>query len=182
MGTRSKRVSTTSKAYTVRELKVPPRKYNFKGKKRRVSDDDEQHLAESVRTISALFNTEQPILSSDGTYQGVPFEAQVASISAEIAAAIAQAQSRAYEDDEEEEEDDDEGGEESGSGQEMTSPETIGPNTSGIRGLDPAGLAKGPPGLAEEEEEDDDSDAFPQPLRTRKSKEPIVTAGTKRKR
>jgi hypothetical protein len=134
-----------------------------------------------VRTISALFNTEQPILSSDGTYQGVPFEAQVASISAEIAAAIAQAQSRAYEDDEEEEEDDDEGGEESGSGQEMTSPETIGPNTSGIRGLDPAGLTKGPPG-AEEEEEDDDSDAFPQPLRTRKSKEPIVTAGTKRKR
>ena len=46
------------------------------------------------------------------------------------------------------------------------------------------GLAKrGVSGVyIQEGEEDEDSDAFPQPLRTRKSKEPIVTAGTKRKR
>jgi len=109
----------------------------------------------------------------DATGQSsVPFEAQVASISAELAAAIAQAQSRVYDENEDDEEnDEDEGGEESGSGQEMGSPETIGANISGIRGFD----------AISEGEDDDDSDAFPQPLRTRKSKEPIAV-GTKRKR
>ncbi|KAJ3531419.1 hypothetical protein NMY22_g8159 [Coprinellus aureogranulatus] len=162
----------------------PNVKYNFKGKKRRLGEDDEQQLVESVRTISALFQTGEqamPVVTSDGAYP-VPFEAQVASISAEIAAAIAQAQSHAYEEDDEDEDEDDEGGEESGSGQEMTSPETIGPNTSGIRGLDPAETMGKGPQPAQEGEEDEDSDAFPQPLRPRKSREPIVTAGTKRKR
>lgn len=56
-------------------------------------------------------------------------EVRVASISAEIAAAIAQAQSRSYDDE----------GEDSGSGQEIDSREPIGPNTSGIRGLDSSG-------------------------------------------
>lgn len=104
-----------------------------------------------------------------------PLEARVASISAEIAAAIAQAQSRVYEDDEDELDDDDRSG--SGSGQEMDSPGTIVPNTSGIRGLaETSGV------LPEMEEDDDDSDAFPIPLRTRKGKDPVTIAGQKRKR
>ncbi|KAF8163303.1 hypothetical protein B0H34DRAFT_318112 [Crassisporium funariophilum] len=157
----------------------PNVKYNFKGKKRKIMDhDDEQELAESVRTISALFQAggNSMLPSRDGPDE--PLEVRVASISAEIAAAIAQAQSRGYEDEEDEE------GEESGSGQEMGGLETIGPNTSGIRGLS-VGERAGPPekeGSAElrEGEEDEDSDAFPAPLRARKARE--LAAGSKRKR
>jgi hypothetical protein len=139
-------------------------------------------LEESVRTISALFNsagngiapTSMEFGSSDQ-----PLEARVASISAEIAAAIAQAQVRAYEDDEEEDE-------ESGSGQEMAVLETIGPNTSGIRGDDggagPRSNSKEAARMVEEEFEDEDGDAFPVPLRTRKAKTIGVGIGTKRKR
>lgn len=106
-----------------------------------------------------------------------PLEVRVASISAEIAAAIAQAQSRSYEDEEDEE------GEESGSGQEMGAIEMIGPNTSGIRGVSmeeraPHGHKEGNFGLREE---DEDSDAFPAPLRGRKARE-LVASGSKRKR
>lgn len=105
-----------------------------------------------------------------------PLEIRVASISAEIAAAIAQAQSRVYDDEDDEDED-----EESGSGQEMGGPETIVPNTSGIRGL-----GGGENRIMDKEgrrlvEEDDDSDAFPVPLRARKGKDSPVT-GNKRKR
>ncbi|KAJ2931412.1 hypothetical protein H1R20_g5762, partial [Candolleomyces eurysporus] len=158
----------------------PTVKYNFKGKKRKLDDDDEQDLVESVRTISALFQTGNPSGTSS-TDPHVPFEAQVASISAEIAAAIAQAKSRAYDDDEEDEDEDDEGEEESGSGQEMAAPETIGPNTSGIRGLsNEAGSLKTVDSATREE--DEDSDTFPQPLRARKSKETLTAAGIKRKR
>ncbi len=102
-----------------------------------------------------------------------PLEMRVASISAEIAAAIAQAQSRVYEDEEEEEE-------ESGSGHEMGGIESIGPNTSGIRGeglSDPIEIEYqqiGGPG-----DDGDDSDAFPAPLRARKQ---IALLGNKRKR
>ncbi|KAF6765205.1 hypothetical protein DFP72DRAFT_1029676 [Ephemerocybe angulata] len=162
----------------------PNVKYNFKGKKRRIGDEDEEELAESVRTITALFQSgDQAMTSTDGG-PPLPLEAQVASISQEIAAAIAQAKSRAFDEDDEdpEEEDDDEAGEESGSGQEMTSPETIGPNTSGIRGLGSADAGKGAQMARRHGEDDEDSDNFPQPLRTRKSKEPIVAVGTKRKR
>lgn len=109
----------------------------------------------------------------------------MASISAEIAAAIAQAQSRGYDEDEEDEDEDDEGEEESGSGQEMAAPETIGPNTSGIRGLDNEGPTLG--GSLKHvdsatRDEDEDSDTFPQPLRSRKSKEVLTATGSKRKR
>jgi len=146
------------------------RKYSFKGKKRKVTeDDDDRELVESVRTISALLQA--------GTSMGVsvpdePLEMRVASISAEIAAAIAQAQSRVYEDEEEEEE--------SGSGHEMGGIESIGPNTSGIRGeglSDPMGVEDqqiGGPG-----DDGDDSDAFPAPLRARKQ---MALLGNKRKR
>ena len=151
------------------------RKYNFKGKKRKITDEeDEQELAESVRTISALFQT-----GSNSTLppQDVdePLEVRVASISAEIAAAIAQAQARGY--DEEEDED----GEESGSGQEMG---TIGPNTSGIRGVsisDVGGHEERPNSGIREGEEEEDSDAFPAPLRARKARE-MAAASSKRKR
>ena len=150
-------------------LIVLRRKYNFKGKKRKLTDDDEdRELAESVRTISALFQAGNSLA---GSSPNEPLEMRVASISAEIAAAIAQAQSRAYEDEEEEEE-------ESGSGQEMGI-ESIGPNTSGIRGeavVEPMGEQRvGGPG-----DDGEDSDAFPAPLRARKQ---LALAGNlKRKR
>lgn len=116
------------------------------------------------------------MLPTSGALHEEPLEVRVASISAEIAAAIAQAQSRVYEDDEDDDDD-----EQSGSGQEMDGPEIIGPNTSGIRGLgigDTRTVDKDGRILVEE---DDDSDAFPVPLRTRKGKDSPVT-GTKRKR
>lgn len=149
-------------------LTVLYRKYNFKGKKRKLTDDDEdRELAESVRTISALFQAGNSLAGSN---PDEPLEMRVASISAEIAAAIAQAQSRAYEDEEEEE---------SGSGQEMGGVESIGPNTSGIRGEGVMGEGNrqrvGGPG-----DDGEDSDAFPAPLRARKQ---LALAGNlKRKR
>ncbi|KAH0583871.1 Zinc finger protein [Termitomyces sp. J132] len=151
----------------------PNVKYNFKGKKRKTNeeDEDDRDLVESVRTISALFQAgnDMPSASVDKS-----LEVRVASISAEIAAAIAKARSRTYND---EDEDDDE---QSGSGQEIDGPEIIGPNTSGIRGLG-RGDTRGERDERHSVEEEDDSDAFPVPLRTRKSKDsPVV--GTKRKR
>ncbi|PPR06655.1 hypothetical protein CVT26_001197 [Gymnopilus dilepis] len=133
----------------------PNVKYNFKGKKRKIMDEEEEdrELAESVRTISALFQAGgQTMLPSHEADSDEPLAARVASISAEIAAAIAQAQSRGYGEEDEEE------GEDSGSGQEILGTEMIGPNTSGIRS-----------GTMEEDEEqegeeDEDSDAFPAPL------------------
>jgi hypothetical protein len=105
-----------------------------------------------------------------GSSEEPPLEVRVASISAEIAAAIAHAQSRLYEDDDDEEDE---------SGQEVEAPETIGPNTSGIRGDD--GLRDGTK-MLEVVDEDYDSDAFPIPLRTRKGKEALTLVGAKRKR
>lgn len=150
------------------------RKYNFKGKKRKITDDDEeQELAESVRTISALFQagSNSMLPSQEGDE---PLEVRVASISAEIAAAIAQAQARGYDNEE------DEDGEESGSGQEMG---TIGPNTSGIRGVSVSDVMvhrERSSSRIREGEEEDDSDAFPAPLRARKARE--LAASGKRKR
>jgi hypothetical protein len=156
------------------------RKYSFKVKKRKMTkEDEEMELAESVRTISALFGGAGRELASSSTGFGTsdqPLETRVANISVEIAAAIAQAQARAYDDDEEE----------SGSGQDVTVIETIGPNTSGIRGED-AGIggrasSKEAARILEEGFDDDDSDAFPVPLRTRKTKSIGVGTGAKRKR
>jgi hypothetical protein len=144
------------------------RKYSFKAKRRKVSSDDEddEELADSVRTISALFQAGGGGLGSDQ-----PLEVRVASIGAEIAAAIAHAQSRIYDDDDEDDE------------EENGSQETIGPNTSGIRGGEHRTEDEDGP-EEEEEEEEEDSDAFPMPLRTRrKGKEADVIAGAlKRKR
>lgn len=155
----------------------PTVKYNFKGKKRKIGEDEDEDLAESVRTISALFQVGGPgVLPPRDSHSEETLEVRVASISAEIAAAIAQAQSRVYEDEDDGEEEED-GGEESGSGQEMGGHEMIGPNTSGIRGLD-VGEKDGQ--VLTLGDEDDDSDAFPMPLRVRKPREPTV--GMKRKR
>ena len=139
------------------------RKYNFKGKKRKIEEEEEEDpeisMADSMLKISALL---QAGASSAHAQRGEGgLDERVANISAEIAAAIVQAQSRVYEEDEEEEE--------SGSGQER-----IGPTTSGIRG--------------EHNEsdmlydDDDDSDAFPAPLRSRKARELATVSGGKRKR
>ncbi|KAJ7273715.1 hypothetical protein B0H12DRAFT_1090770 [Mycena haematopus] len=123
----------------------PNVKYSFKAKRRKVSEeeDDDEELADSVRTISALFQ------AGGGVDSDQPLEVRVASIGAEIAAAIAQAQSRMYEDDDDDDEDENE------------SQETIGPNTSGIRGGE---------NRADDEDgpEEEDSDAFPMPLRPRR--------------
>jgi hypothetical protein len=130
-----------------------------------------------VKTISALFQAGgQGVLPRRDSHLEETLEVRVASISAELAAAIAQAQSRVYEDEDDGEEEED-ADEESGSGQEMGGHEMIGPNTSGIRGLDVGekdgqALTLG--------DDDDDSDAFPMPLRVRKPREPTV--GMKRKR
>ncbi|KAF7322977.1 hypothetical protein HMN09_00077300 [Mycena chlorophos] len=65
----------------------PKIRYSFKAKRRGQSDDDDEEseddeeLADSVRTISALFQTEEQ-----------PVEVRVASIGREIAAALAQTQ------------------------------------------------------------------------------------------
>jgi hypothetical protein len=101
-----------------------------------------------------------------------PLEARVATISAEIAAAIVQAQTRIYEEEEDSE---------SGSGHEMGigRAEMIRPNTSGIRddGMENESI-KELSVMLDEDGEDDDSDAFPIPLRTRKA----GVVGSKRKR
>ncbi|KAJ8078776.1 hypothetical protein PM082_013059 [Marasmius tenuissimus] len=106
----------------------PNLKYSFKGKKRR-SDDEDDPLAESI--LSSIFNPPSAPSHDES------LEVRVASISAELAAAIAQAQQRVYDDDDQEDDEDDEldGSNESEYEQEMVGRDTIGPNTSGIRGL-----------------------------------------------
>lgn len=130
-----------------------------------------------MRSITALLgqNKEARTPPDSGSSEDQPLETQVASISADIAAALVHAKSRAYEDEyeyEEEEEDDE-------SGHDVDGPETVGPNTSGIRGDN--GMQDGAK-ILKVDDDDDDSDAFPVPLRTRKGKESFGIAGTKRKR
>jgi hypothetical protein len=136
-----------------------------------------------VRTISALFQSGGDAnLPDDVAFTAA--DDPVADIRAEIAAAIAQAHSHIYDD-----EDDEEGDVESG--QEVAVPEIIGPNTSGIRGEDElvnGGVVSRSQVEPVEEmamvlnDEAEDSDAFPIPLRTRRTKESAAVVGTKRKR
>lgn len=100
----------------------------------------------------------------------------MASISAEIAAALAQAQARAFEDDDDDDYE---------SGSDIGYVEGIGPKTSGIRGE--AGADTGRSSAEREHEEllptvDEEDDEFLIPLRTRKGKEPVGVVGLKRKR
>lgn len=155
-------------------LRERGRRYNFKGKKRRIEDDEDRELAESVRTISALFQGSNGSVLQGGRGDE-SLEVRVASISAEIAAAIAHAQSRVYEEEEEEDEIDEL---DEDSGAETGGPGKLGPNTSGIRGGDDK-EESGTGG-----DDDDDSDTFPVPLRGRtvKGRETTAVAGAKRKR
>ncbi|KAG0707748.1 hypothetical protein DFH29DRAFT_595901 [Suillus ampliporus] len=163
----------------------PSIKYNFKAKKQKVAETaGDLELEESVRTISALFSqtggvTARPLETGA---PGEPLEATVASISAEIAAAIAQASSRALDEDEDEMEEEEGVDDDDGwcSGHEIGRPESIVPNTSGIRGGGD-GDGGGGKGICVEDN-DEDSDTFPIPLRTRKGKEPVSLVGIKRKR
>lgn len=133
-------------------------------------------MAESVRTISALFQGGNGAVLQNGRGDE-SLEVRVASISAEIAAAIAHAQSRVYEEEEEEDEIDEL---DEDSGAETGGPGKLGPNTSGIRGGD----GKGERGRGGEGDEDEDSDTFPVPLRGRnvRSRETTAVVGSKRKR
>lgn len=163
----------------------PNIKYNFKAKKQKVSDPTEDlELEESVRTISALFSQTGGVVTRPlaAGAPGEPLEARVASISAEIAAAIAQASSRALDEDEDEMEEEEGVEDEDGwcSGHEIMRPESIVPNTSGIRGS--GNDDNGGKVIAGVEDNDEDSDTFPIPLRTRKGKEPVSLIGIKRKR
>jgi len=161
----------------------PNIKYNFKAKKRKVAEEDDRELEESVRTISALFQSGgDAILPDDVAFTAA--DDPVADIRAEIAAAIAQAHSHIYDDDEDEEGDVE-------SGQDVAVPAIIGPNTSGIRGEDELVNGDVAPRSQVEplqeiemvlNDEAEDSDAFPIPLRTRRTKESAPVIGTKRKR
>lgn len=90
--------------------------------------DQDQELEASVRTLSALLKQGEPLPAPSDSQ---PLEHQLAaSLSEELAVALAQAQARILDDY------DDNGDE--GSGQEVSSGEFIGPNTSGIRDEDGA--------------------------------------------
>jgi len=85
------------------------RRYSFKSKRPRIDEGEDEdvgvdeELAESVRTITALFTDESgtPLTSEVASQSGQTLESQVASISAELVAAIAQARSRREPDDSE---------------------------------------------------------------------------------
>ncbi|KAJ3759879.1 hypothetical protein EV360DRAFT_69144 [Lentinula raphanica] len=128
----------------------PNMRYSFSGSNAAQTSEDEQDLSESVRTISDLFKPNA--LSMEPEPEPAPADSldRVATISAEIAAAIAQAHQRVFE--EEEEESDYE--------QEMPARETITLNTSGIRGLGTEDrLHRG----------DSEDERFPHPLRALKN-------------
>lgn len=129
-------------------------------------------------SVMALLSASRPPLDLSGATAGPsrPLE-HVASISAELAAALAHAQARIYDEDEEDADD--------GTGSEFDYPEGIIPNTSGIRGDELPSRAAGhvqetvvPLPLQPEDEDDE----FHIPLRTRRDKEPVGIAGLKRKR
>ena len=154
-------------------------------------EDEDLEFEESVRTLTSLLghaasassNTHSNVgpLSSHPGYNIEPLETRVAAISAEIADAIAQAQSRMYEDDLDDDEGDDSGaedGEGDGGGREGGGRERegigLGPVVSGIRDELPSGVVRS--GF-----EDGDEDDFPIPLRARRP-DADVGIGEKRKR
>ncbi|PCH37949.1 hypothetical protein WOLCODRAFT_135949 [Wolfiporia cocos MD-104 SS10] len=159
----------------------PNIKYNFKAKRLKLdSAAEEQALEASVRTISAI------LAQGTSDAQGItPHSLHVptssvleprvaASLSEELAAALAQAHARIYEDE------DDEDDEDSG-------PELIGPNTSGIRHEDDI-LSDGgrAVGLGTDALDgfglEDDADDFPIPLRARQASDTTAVTTGKRKR
>lgn len=153
-------------------------KYSFKAKKPKLDTGNPTALSlhESMLALLSSQSADDSGNAEAGPSSGPDLEQRVvASISAEIAAALAQAQARIYE-----EEDDDE---EEESEAEIAYADGIGPNTSGIRG---GGAPSSPLSGAETQSGGGDSanllgdidEAFSIPLRTRKSN----TVGQKRKR
>ena len=75
-------------------------RYSFKPKKQKVDDVDDETLKESVRTLSSLLSLTTDINalgdSSNFASSSEALQAHVATLSAEIAAAFAEAQSRLY--------------------------------------------------------------------------------------
>ncbi|KAI6036580.1 hypothetical protein BKA83DRAFT_4164906 [Pisolithus microcarpus] len=140
--------------------------YRLKAKKQRVSGVDDPELEEFDRALSELISQANSTnRSTEGAGSDETLEARVASISAEIAAAIAHASSRVLDEDD---------------GRHRCEIGAIVPKTSGIRGSTEGRRAGGSGGNWEDD--DDDSDTFPIPLRTRKGKESASVVGTKRKR
>ena len=131
-------------------------------------------------SVLALLSPSQPSGEPSGTLAGPsqPLEQRVvASISAEIAAALAQAQARIYDEDGEDDED--------GSDAELLYPDSIVPQTSGIRGENAPFSredSKTEVQISLPLQVDDADDEFPIQLRTRKEKEPVGVVGLKRKR
>ncbi|KAI0695697.1 hypothetical protein BC835DRAFT_1414667 [Cytidiella melzeri] len=152
----------------------PNIKYSFKAKRPKLdSGDGSLNIPESV--LALLSPCQEPSSSMAGPSQ--PCEPRVvASISAEIAAALAQAQARIYEEDDD---DDDEG-----SGSELGFADSIVPITSGIRGEDilTSHSIRAEPVVQLPLPPEDGDDEFTIPLRTRKDKEPVGVVGLKRKR
>ena len=153
-------------------------KYSFKAKKPKLDPGDGSlDLPESVLALLAQ-SPGEPSNPAAGPSQD--YEPRVvASISAEIAAALAQAQARIYDDDDDEDED--------GSSSDLGFPETgIVPITSAIRAQDDPGevgpMSRPEPVVPLPLQTEDADDEFPIPLRTRKDKEPVGIAGLKRKR
>ncbi|KAJ7721698.1 hypothetical protein B0H14DRAFT_3118563 [Mycena olivaceomarginata] len=137
----------------------PSVKYSFKAKRRKVTEeDDDEELRIPCGRSRAVSGRRRGGFGSTTRSPG-------ASIGAEIAAAIAQAQSRMYEDDDDEED-------------ETESQETIGPNTSGI------GAGRTGPTTRTARRRRRTATRFPMPLRPRrKGKDVDVIAGAlKRKR
>ncbi|KIP09485.1 hypothetical protein PHLGIDRAFT_316055 [Phlebiopsis gigantea 11061_1 CR5-6] len=151
----------------------------FKAKKAKLDPSDTgESLAESVRVVSALLNPHRDGDTSSTLSLSPPSDSAlepgvISSISAEIAAALAQAQVRALAEDVEDDEYE--------SGSDIGHMEAIGPRTSGIRGEVAGKDAERESELLPVDEEEEE-DEFPIPLRTRKGKEPVGVVGLKRKR
>ena len=140
--------------------------------------DQDQELEASVRTLSALLKQGD---TQCGAPDGQALEPQLAaSLSEELAVALAQAQARILDDYADDDDDED------GSGQEVSSGEFIGPTTSGIRDEDSA-----PPRVVREAPLEvclqdalggDDALDFAIPLRKRKTDDVAGAVTGKRKR
>ena len=150
-------------------------KYRSKAKRPKLdSGNGDLNVPDSVLAmLSTPQGLGEPSSSTAGSSQ--PLDARVVgSISAELAAALIQAQNRIYEEDDEDYDEI--------SGSELNF-ESIMPNTSGIRDEDALTNEAGYSGRTEAMvSKQDGEDDFPIPLRKRKEKESVGIAGLKRKR
>ncbi|KAI0673006.1 hypothetical protein C8Q78DRAFT_693580 [Trametes maxima] len=170
----------------------PNIKYSFKAKRPKLADPDtaDQDLEASVRTLSALLTQGDPgIVSGEPPTCHPSLDGHVAAtLSAEIAAALAQQTQglstaghvNLYDDEEPDEEDELEE-DQYGSGPEPGPPEyRVRDEGLAVSREDPRNLHGAKVGVGNEVQvmivEGLDDEAFPIPLRTRKGKEPVGTA------